>query len=115
MTICTDLDRRNFARFGFSINDIDTEADVEVQANEAVSAVLKVFSVGNDGMEIAVKEALTDISSTDAKGLRAELDQLAAHVENVRTNLIPNIVSKVREVEARLPGEEGESGEEGTT
>ena len=102
LTICTDAETRNFARFGFSINDIDTEGDIEEQANAGVSAVLKTFEVADEGMAEAVSVALTDLRSAKPDGVREELDTINDSLDHIRSALIPNIVAKVIELDQKV-------------
>ena len=107
MTICTDPEMRNFARFGFDISDIDTDGDVKEQAEASVAAMLTVFDVCDEGMREKVSEALTDYYSLQPEGLNHELDQLRRGYARITTKLVPNIVEKVREVDSRVQHIEG--------
>ena len=107
LTICTNEERRNFARFGFDIADIDTTGDIEEQANESMAAILRVFQIGNEGMEVAVTEALTEVSGMKNTGVRDELNDLETKVSHIMDNLIPNIVGKVRDIDTRIGIGEG--------
>ena len=102
LTVCTDPEMRNFARFGFDISDIDTDGDVKEQAEAGVAAMLTVFDVCDDGMRSKVSEALTDYYSLQPEGLNHELDQLRNSYARITTKLVPNIVDKVKEVDGRV-------------
>ena len=102
MTVCTDPELRNFARFGFDISDIDTDGDVKEQAEAGVAAMLTVFDICDDGMRNKVSEALTDYYSLQPEGLNHELDQLRNNYARITTKLVPNIVEKVKEVDSRV-------------
>ena len=108
MTICTDSESRNFARFGFEISDIDTVGDIEQQAHESVDAVLKVFTIANHGMEEAVVGALTDLSSLNPEGVRDELNSLRGRVDHVQHQLVPNVVEKVKELIEKVENDNNE-------
>lgn len=61
-TICTDPDSRNFLRIGVDALDIDTEGDVEAQAQAALKASVQVIKVLDDGL----KEVVTDVVLDDS-------------------------------------------------
>lgn len=107
MTLCTDPENRNFAKFGFELSDIDTEGDIEAQTQEGVAAMLKVHTAVNEGMEQAVVVSLTDLHSVNPEGVRDDLDRLFKSVGSMRERLIPNIVARVRQISevAVVPGQ----------
>lgn len=113
LTLCTDEDKRNFARFGFDLMDLDVAGDIESQAREGVSAILTALAVANDGMEDAVSTALSDLSSVEPSGVREEMDKLQKTVDRISGKLIPNIVAKVKELDDKVTGgkEEDEGAE----
>ena len=96
LTICVDSESRNYAKFGFSIDEIDTNADIEAQAVESVGAILEVYNIANKGLEEAVTTALTDLSVTNPGGLRDELGKMNENILYIQEKLIPNIVSEVK-------------------
>ena len=98
LTLCTDPDQMNFAKFGFNIEDIDTDGDIEAQANTGLSAILKTFEISNEGMEKAVTESLSELTSIEPAGIRSELDKVAASVDRISEKLIPNIIGQVKKL-----------------
>ena len=103
MTICTNSEMRNFARFGFEITDVDVDGDVKAQAEAGVSAMMEVFDTCNEGMEKAIVESLT-IMDSPTESISDDVEQLRNGVNNIITKLVPNIVKKVKELDSRVDG-----------
>ena len=98
LTLCTDPENRNFARFGFDIADIDTEGDVEAQAKEGVLAAVQVLGISNDGLEVSVKESLADLSSVSPEGITEDISTLRTTVTKISKQSIPKIVEQVKKL-----------------
>ena len=102
VTLCTNPEVRNYARLGFDIEDIDTEGDIEAQAQESVNAILKTFTVANDGLETAVIEALGAAPTDGSTSIKEDVIALKTGLNHLSTALIPNIVGKVKQLEAKI-------------
>ena len=102
MTLCTNVDTRNFIRVGIEAQDIDTEGDVEAQASASLIAALKVVKVLDDGL----KETITDIiMDSDKPGLVK--DTLAAHDDKLlrAARVLHGLSTRVAELEGQLTKE----------
>ena len=100
LTLCTDPENRNFARFGMDISDIDLDGDVEAQANAAVSAVMTVTTIANEGLEEAVTVALTELPQ--GRTIGGELTELQEQLNHIRKNMVPNIVGRIQLLSAHV-------------
>jgi hypothetical protein len=99
VTLCTDPETRNFLRVGIEANDIDTDGDVEAQAQASLVASLKVIKVLDDGL----KEAITDIiMDSDKPGLMK--DTLAAHEDKLTrvARVLHSVSARIAELETKL-------------
>ena len=103
VTLCTDPENRNFARFGCDISEIDVSGDVEAQANEAVQAIITVTDVANGGLEENIAMTLGELP--EGKNMRDELAVLSSDMQKLKTSFLPNLVKGLRRVQAQVNGE----------
>ena len=104
LTVCTDPDRRNFARLGMSINDIDTAGDIDEQANEGISTAVKLFDMANSGLEEAIIDALGDLTDITEGGVRAD-------VAKIKNDILPKVITEMKRQKAKIEGIGGECNE----
>lgn len=108
LTLCTDPEMRNFARFGCDINEIDLDGDIEAQAEAAVAAITKVTAVANEGLEETITLTLSDLP--EGKSAREELGYLTSEFEKLKVNLLPNMVKEIRRLGSKVDGTSEEGG-----
>ena len=106
LTLCTDEEQRNFARFGFDIAEIDTDGDIEAQAKEGVAACITVIGEANNGLEIAVKESIGELESTNPSGLTEDVAAIRKTLSKVTSVAIPKIVKQVQELTKAVDGKD---------
>ena len=107
ITVCTDPNLRNFARFGASIEEIDVDGDIDAQVESSVAALLRVHTATNEGLEQAVTESIT-ADYLPSLNIGHEITQLHEAVAHIKDALIPNIVNKVKELNAEVKGMESD-------
>ena len=91
LTVCTNEQKRNFARLGFSINEIDTNGDIVAQAEEGINAVMTVFGLATDEMETIVETGLGDLGELTPESIKSDLREVKAAVEHIKGNLMQRI------------------------
>ncbi len=102
MTLCTNPDRREFLRLGLDVTDIDTDGDVEAQAETCIAAGVKVFAKLDEGLNAQVSDILM---GAQEPGLSKDrLDEHSTAVDEMKEllqkhdRLIGGIVTKVTEL-----------------
>ncbi len=106
ITLCVDPENRNFLRMGIDASDIDLEQDIEVQANAAVVAAIRVIGILDDGLMERVEDIASELNGVPTK-MRDEITEMKRELFGVKEKLLPNIVDKVREMVVKVEKMEG--------